>query len=224
MDYLWRDYSPQNRYELDFSMKHSSPPIEVSFRGRDCILINPLPRFANIFLSLLKRQDLWEHQKDKMQALANCLLHLLGQLDRISGMSSSMVVCDEIEQSLIDGHFGDAIKKAYIDLTFERQRIVLDFLRRQEQSKGRKLYFREAVKAIFPSAGIYFYNLDAVFLIYLPQEKNISDEECIELLISLFLDVTAKHQVYWEYPFGIIGRKETMRLNHTRLYGKGKDF
>ena len=223
MDYLWRNYSPQNRYELDFSMKHSSPPIEVSFRGRDCVLINPLPRFANVFLSLLKRKDLWENQKDKMQALANCLLHFLAQLDRISGISSSVVIGDEIEQSLIDGHFGYAIKKAYIDLTFERQRIVLDHLRRQEQSKCRKLYFREVVKAVFPSAGIYFYNPDAVFLIYLPQEKNTGDEECMELLVALFLDVTAKYQVYWEYPFGIIGRNETMRLNHTRLYDAEKD-
>ena len=224
MDYLWRNYCPQNRYELDFSMKHSSPPIEVSYRGRDCVLINPLPRFANIFLPLLKRQDLWENKKDKMQALANCFLHLLAQLDRISGISSSMVVCDEIEQSLIDGYFGDAIKKAYTNLTFKRQRIVLDYLRRHEQSKGRKLYFREVVKAVFPSAGIYFYNPDTVFLICFPQEKNTSDEECIELLTDLFLDVTAKYQVYWEYPFGIIGRKKTMVLNHMKLYGSRKDL
>ena len=125
---------------------------------------------------------------------------------------------------MIDGHFGETVKKAYINLTFERQWIVLNYLRKQEDSKGRKLYFREAVKAVFPRAGIHFYSPDAVFLIHLSQEKNSDDEECIKLLTALFLDVTAKYQVYWEYSFGIIGRKETMQLSHISLYGAGKDF
>ncbi|MCR5833908.1 MAG: hypothetical protein K6G55_04580 [Selenomonadaceae bacterium] len=224
MDYLWRNYNPITQYELDLSMKQSTPSDEISLRNGNHVVINPLPRFSGVFKALLKRQDLWASNRKKMKALTNCLLHILVHADRISGLSSASILDDELEINLLSGKYGERIKTIFNNMSRDRKQTVLDFLRKQEQSKGCRLYFREVVKGIFPQAGMYFYKPDAVFLIYLAQEENDVDKECMILLADLFLDVTAKWQIYWHYPFGIIGRRQTMHINGTRLYGAGKDL
>ena len=158
-----------------------------------------------------------------MHTLSHCLLHFLAQLDRCTGMSAELLVEDELHRQLVQGHFGEEIKSRYGRLSSERKRIVVGFLRRQEESEGCRLYFREAVKALFPAASVYFYKTDHLFLIHLPQTENDDDAGCMEVLCLLFLDVTARWQIYWKHPFGIIGRKPTMRMNYMRLYGAGKD-
>ena len=223
MDYLWRRYSPQTRYEIDPSMKISSPPLEISRRRGEVVVVNPLPRFAGPFRVLLQRRDLWERQEDDLQALCNCLLHFLAHLDRTSGLSRGLLAEDELDEELSLGCFGAESREIYERLKPEQKREIVRLLRKQESEQGRRLYFREAVKALFPQAALYFYHGDDIFLIYLPQAENGEDAGCMRLLVMLFLDATAKWQVYWEHPFGIIGRKRTMRLNNMRLYDAGKD-
>lgn len=224
MDYLWRNYNPNTKYELDFSMKNSAPPIEVSCRNPDAVVINPLPRFTGVFHHLLMRQDLWARQTRELQALSNCILHLVAYSDRVSGVSSALIVEDDIESRLLNGHYGKNIKNSFCSLSRDRKRSVLELLRKHENHQGRILYFREAMKSIFPRAGIYYYTPNKVFLLYLPQAENNIDKECVKLLAALFLDVTAKFQIYWYYPFGIIGKENTMHIGNMRLYGTRKDL
>lgn len=222
MDYLWRNYNSDTSYVLDAYVKESSPPLEISRRSGDTVVVNPLPRFANVFYQLLVRKDLWEAHEKEMRALSHCLLHFLAQLDRKTGLSAELLREDALDRQLVQGAFGEAIKDRYRRLTLEQKWRIVGFLRRQEQENGRRLYFREVVQSLFPRASIYFYKRDLVFLIYLPQPENDADTNCMELLRMLFLDVTARQQLYWAYPFGIIGRKQTMRLNHMRLYDAGE--
>jgi len=223
MDYLWQNYNTDTSYILDTSMRESSPPLEISRRSANTVVVNPLPRLADVLYPLLERQDLWESSNKEIRALSHCLLHFLAQLDRFTGMSAELLVEDELHRQLVQGHFGEEIKSRYGRLSSERKRIVVGFLRRQEESEGCRLYFREAVKALFPAASVYFYKTDRIFLIHLPQTENDADADCMELLRMIFLDVAARQQLYWEHPFGIIGRKPTMRMNYMRLYGARKE-
>lgn len=223
MDYLWQNYSTDTSYILDTSMRESSPPLEISRRSANTVVVNPLPRLADVLDPLLERTDLWKSSNKEIRALSHCLLHFLAQLDRCTGMSAELLVEDELHRQLVQGHFGEEIKSKYGRLSSERKRIVVGFLHRQEESEGCRLYFREAVKALFPAASVCFYKTDRIFLIHLPQTENDADADCMELLRMLFLDVTAQQQLYWEHPFGIIGRKPTMRMNYMRLYGARKE-
>lgn len=223
MDYLWQNYNTDTSYILDTSMRESSPPLEISRRSANTVVVNPLPRLADVLYPLLERQDLWESSNKEIRALSHCLLHFLAQLDRFTGMSAELLVEDELHRQLVQGHFGEEIKSRYGRLSSERKRIVVGFLRRQEESEGCRLYFREAVKALFPAASVYFYKTDRIFLIHLPQTENDADADCMELLRMLFLDVAARQQLYWEHPFGIIGQKPTMRMNYMRLYSARKE-
>ena len=219
MDYLWRGYTIRNKYELDSSLQHSAPPIEVSLRKDNTALINPIPRFFSIFHPLLNRQDLWNIEEKTVQELSNCLLHFLAQLDRICGISAALIEEDDLKRELLNGNLGESVKRGFSDISSERQKIVIEFLQRQDTENGRKLYFGDAVKAAFPKSIVYFYNLDEVFLVCLPTKENKEDKECMQLFENLFLDVTAKVQIYWEYPFGIIEQRQTMRMNHMKLCG-----
>lgn len=216
---------------------HSSPCLEVSLRREERTVINPRLRFAAIFLPLLRVLRLLLEQRGcepalgetrdlsirEFRELCSCLLHYLARLDRLSGMSVALLREEQLERELRQGCFGTCARELFDQLAPERRKLVVRYLRQQEEAKGRHLYFREAVKAIFPQAGLFFYDTDAIFLLYLPQRENQADGDCLKLLRVLFFEATARLQVYWEYPFGIIGRKPTMRLNGMRLYAKRKE-
>ena len=150
--------------------------------------------------------------------LSNCLLHCLARLDRLCGLAAALLGEDQLERELLQGYFGACAGELFSRLAPERKLLIVQYLRRQEMAGGCRLFFREAVKAVFPQAGIYFYQPDEIFLLYLPQRENDADRDCLKLLGILFQDTTAKRQEYWEYPFGIIERKQTMRIGRMRLY------
>ena len=211
MDYLWRNYKSKNFYELDLSLRYSSPSLEISFRRDNGAIVNPIPRFADIFRE-------WKNQESDVKALSNCLLHFLAQLDRLTGLSVAFIFEELLDQHLSCGYFGESAKKIYTDLKSEHKRSILKFLRQQESMNGRRLYFHEVLKEIYPQSKIYFYHVDNRFLIYLPQKENEYDQNCMELLKILFLDATDEYRIYWKYPFGIIEQKSTMQLDQTKVY------
>ena len=94
----------------------------------------------------------------------------------------------------------------------------------QNINEGRKLYFEEALPIIFPGAEFYYYEPDEKFLIFIPYKETEHNKLRLHYLCYYFFDITARLQPYWEYPFGIIGRKKTMVLNHMKLYGSRKDL
>ena len=109
-------------------------------------------------------------------------------------------------------------------LSHQEQIRLQKILSLQKINEGRKLYFEEALPIIFPSAECYYYEPDEKFLIFIPYKETERNKLRLHYLCYYFFEITAKLQTYWEYPFGIIGRKKTMVLNHTRLYGKGDEF
>lgn len=97
-------------------------------------------------------------------------------------------------------------------------------LNQQKLNGGRCLFFVEALTEIFPGADCYYYESEKSFILSLPYKKNERNEKRLEYLKYWFLDVTAKLQTYWEYPFGIIGLKKTMIINNMKIYGARKDL
>ena len=132
--------------------------MEISLRKDDIAIVNSLPRFTDIFDELLSPCDSWKNQESDVKALSNCLLHFLARLDRLSGMSVSALQEEKLDQDLLNGCFGESAKKIYENLNSERKQLILEFLRRQESTNGRRLYFREVLRAIYPKSSIYFYH------------------------------------------------------------------
>lgn len=93
----------------------------------------------------------------------------------------------------------------------------------QKRNEGRKVYFEDALSIIFPGADCYYYKPDEKFLIFVPYRETEYNKERLRYLCYYFFEITAKFETYWEYPFGIIGRAKTMRLNCMKIYGLGKD-
>lgn len=109
-------------------------------------------------------------------------------------------------------------------LSPQEQTQLGEILDLQRINEGRRLYFEEALPIIFPGAECYYYMPDEKFLLFIPYKETEHNKLRLHYLCYYFFDISAKLQPYWEYPFGIIGRKKTMVLNRTRLYGNGKDL
>ena len=217
MDYIWRHYGPKTQYRIDSSMKASFPLSEIVNVVEDEVFVNPAPRFSAIFRPLLNQKYLQKDNERELQETVNILFHFLAQIDRLCGLSATVLQEEQLDEELSQGFYGNTAQRLYSELNDEIKQKILSLLRYQEMDAGRRLYFREAVKAIFPQAQIYFYHKGRIFLINLPQRENDADRDCMKLISLLFLDVSAKWQIYWEYPFGIIGRKQTMRLNQMAM-------
>ena len=109
-------------------------------------------------------------------------------------------------------------------LSIQEQIRLQKLLNLQKINEGRKLYFEEALPIIFPGAECYYYMPDEQFLLFIPYKETEHHKLRLHYLCYYFFDITAKVQLYWEHPFGIIGRKNTMVLNHMRIHGSGKDL
>ena len=109
-------------------------------------------------------------------------------------------------------------------LTVSEQEKLQEILYKQRLSLGRTLYFENALAELFPGADCYYYKPKKEFLLYVPYLKNEYNEQRMRYLFYWFLDVTAKLKIYWQYPFGIMGKEKTMHIGNMRLYGTGKEF
>lgn len=108
-------------------------------------------------------------------------------------------------------------------LTANEQKKLLELLERQKLSSGRYLYFFEALTELFPGTNCYYYAPEKKFLLSLPYQQTTNNEARLQYLCYWFLDVTVKYQTYWEYPFGIIGKNDTMHIDQMRLYSEERD-
>ena len=79
MRYIWQNYSAENNFYVE--KNPLSPYLEVGNFDEKNIGVNPVVRFYEIF------SPLYEFNSEKnFNALENCLLHYLAQLDLKSGV------------------------------------------------------------------------------------------------------------------------------------------
>lgn len=229
MAYLWSDYDRNATYCI--SEKPASP-FEERLENIDedaVVRINPVCRFAGIFLPLLhyfetlnaENQELAKvHEAASTRSkIENILLHVLAQIDRTSGIHDFTLEEDRLEKSILAGMYGEPAQKAFASLARADQLAILHLLRRQEEEKGRVSYFVQALQALFPGANYYYYEFEERFLICIPQEKSPEGENRLLLLQDLFLDLSCREpEIFWNSHFGIIGRNDTMQLDKMVIF------
>ena len=225
--YIWKNYSPDTRYEV--AETPFSPYIEDFGEAAPVRQVNPLIRFSSIFNPLIQRgssysnsqsekAEISETAEEKRREIENILFHYLAQLDRKCGIHADSLLEYVIGEALERGDYGRRAAELYCGLNPKYQAVLQHYLLCQFLENGRKLYYREAVCACFNRARLYYYEEDKQFLLYLPQAENEADRDLIELIGWLFLEMSSKVRVFWQYPFGIIGRSKTMIISNMQLY------
>ena len=119
---------------------------------------------------------------------------------------------------LVEGYYGDKGSDGYKGLHDGEKKIIGHWLRRQEHACGRQLFYKEAVKQIYPTSRLYYNNEDGRHVVYIPEKCTDYNNKVMETLKSLFMDINCDVYLVWEYHFGIIGRDSTMIINQINIY------
>lgn len=218
MAWIWSGGTPalEKTFRVNWRDPFCPTALELDSETDDVRTINPLVRFADIFSLVAELET--ELSEEEARDLENVLLHLLAYLDRQSGIDRAAIAIDVRREDLLAGRYGARVQSLYEALTDDEQAAVARLLLRQEDNAAGRLYYDEAVAALFPDVLPYYETQDDVILLYLPRRENAADQGRLELLERLFLDRTAVVRVFWGVPFGILGEAWMTQLDHFQLY------
>lgn len=215
MSKLWQDFQTKKQYIID--KNPISPYIEVWDSRPEVVKVNPLVRFAAIFLPLCQKESgLSEAEENE---IANKLWHYLARLDRLQGLGTSAFPLLVIQADVEKGKYGTDLAAWYQTLTARQQLPILQGLyqRQHEELPGNDGY-RLFLQKFFPGTKVYLYEAEHKVLVYLPYKKTADRVKTAAMVQQLFLDWTFAVRLFWQYPFGLIGRAETMRIGATVVY------
>lgn len=231
MSYIWKNYDKNGKFVID--KYYFSPFLEVGLpyklKDVDYIGANPIIRFYNIFEPWLSEKDWLIDERylseNDAEALENAALHFLALLDRKCGVHTYSCVEFALHKSLLSGKYGKDVAKIYNHIcSSDNQtsdmvcKVIVKWLRKHDEAKGRLLFFKDAVNEIFPDSLFYYNNQDQRYITYIPKVKNEFDETVVELLELLFMEATANTYVIWNKHFGIIDNKQTMVIGNMSIY------
>lgn len=214
MSWLWEIYNPATFYVVDPAPLSPFEEVDKAAHQGTC-KINPLLRFADIFQPFYRENA---NMEENLRAIIeNFLLHILARRDRLASMRYWVLQDEAYIRQLDEGLYGPEIKKRFQALSHAEKTAIAHLLRKQDN--GSRLYFKEAMKAIFPGSRLYYYSNESRFVIWLPRQENQADHEKIALIEDLFLELDAhRPRYFWHGHFGIIDVPETMRIDQLVIY------
>lgn len=184
--------------------------------------INPLARFSPIFEYLLHPDiiDLiFEEQRQFLLYYFDLITHILSEVDLCHGMTRREFYIRQIRRELLDGTFGETAREGVKQLKRDKQVAVADELLCVMEVGSSLRSFCHIMKQIFPDCIIYQgqEHPQRVY-VYIEQRRDESSEKIWRMIRETFLAFDFEVRIFWEYHFGIIDIKETMRLNEIAIF------
>lgn len=204
--------------------KQLSPYVELNeedinfFDSNKEIEINPYIRFNSIFQDLLLPTLEIDYERYR-KIIFNIVVHILGYLDLQDGLNKRVIINRILIREIEMGYLGEKTRKNFkIFSRVEKLKIADSIYDMYRYSNSLKV-FEDAVKKIFYDSIIYNNKFsDNRVVIYIYAEKTKENKLKIEFLKTIFLPIGLKIKVYWKYHFGVIGVKETMKIEELAIY------
>lgn len=206
----------QKQYLVEWKQPTCPSSLEVDGETETVRRINPIVRFSKIFRKIAPLYH--TIPSEERQAIEDVLLHILAELDRKSGICRMDFAIDARERALQEGRYGIRVQHLFAMLPPEDRYTIARLLVRQEEDTSGRLFYDDALAALFPDVRSFYETDDDVIVLHFPRPKRKEDRARLDLIAALFLDRTAVVREYWERPFGILGEPRTTRLDHFQMY------
>lgn len=168
-------------------------------------------RFSEEFKEYIKYKVFQKEQnsKENFEKVENTLLKMLGNLDLIRGTNRKgyikRIILEEISKILNIDVFNEEEKNIIALYYYKMKKIGSDIE-----------IFKEVLEKIFN--GVEFFCIKEKILLYVKEEKNITNKEKMKILIEIFLDINYPIRVFWNNYFGKIGNNKMMILDKIEIY------
>lgn len=202
-------YSPHQELSLPFLN-------QAAVEGGMEIEVNPYWRFYEIFKNLFS-PDMQEFSALR-QSLTNLLLHSLAQNDQLSGMTRNEYMKELLHQDFQYRVYGEMNRKAAALFTREEWEIILSGILRQFETGSSLDLFAEMMNSLINNNIIYRSNdRPHKIMIFIGQKQKRDLEDKINFLIRMFLEISFRAELFYEYHFGILGVDDTMITGEIAL-------
>lgn len=209
-----RNFSPY--YEQSFSC--------INQRHVDAaeIEINPLYRFAPIFEYLLHpdvKDLVFENQRQFILFYFDLTTHILSEIDLCHGMTRREFYIRKIRQEMLSGIFGETVKAGMEQLKRERQISVADEFLKVIETGSSVHSFCHIMKQIFEGCIVYQSRAHPQKLyVYIGRERDEQLQKQWQMLRETFLPLDIEVKEFWAEHFGILGIKETMKIDGIAIF------
>lgn len=186
---------------------------EINFSGVDYETeINAYYRdsYTSIFKHLY---DPELHDGEELRAqFFDILVHLLFETDRYQGMSRREYYIRFLIRELKAGIYGNMAAKQMESFSLLEQIIVANGLLSLFRTGENMVVLRRVVRQIFTDSIIYANTREANDLFFfLRTQKTVKKQDKIDLIVTLFMPLRFRHEVYWEKIFGVQSLSAYMR-------------
>lgn len=168
-------------------------------------------RFSEEFKEYIKYKVFQKEQnsKENFEKVENTLLKMLGNLDLIRGTNRKgyikKIILEEISKILNIDVFNEEEKNIIALYYYKMKKIGSDIE-----------IFKDVLEKIFN--GVEFFCIKEKILLYVKEEKNITNKEKMKIIIDIFLDINYPIRVFWNNYFGKIGNNRMMIIDKIEIY------
>ncbi len=228
MNYVWELIIRAKHQQVDISeltfmlSKNFSPYLELSneFLNKKLveqeIEVNPYYRFFAIFKQLFSANY---YKYDELRnVFFDLLLHFLAQIDIYQGMDKVEFYKKFIRKDIKNNALGDVVKDCFEYFSLAEINILLENIYKFYNLGNHIFFLEDTVKKIFGRAILYLKQYNNEVIIYINQYQTSRNKAKLEIIKEIFLALEFKMKVYWKDHFGIIGVKETMKINKIAIY------
>lgn len=220
MKYIWEAFLEDKDRDIFLSQADViSPYYEIppkQDRWDNHIEYNAMIRYGAIFGPLLDLDQSQSTGLDKV--LFDVISHFLIQLDLKKGYSYREYGVRMLDQNMMQGMYGDSIKKQYGKLSIKKRYQVMHYLELAQHTGASMILFSKVVISLLETGVIYRDRTkQESYLLYLGKKQNEADLNLIQLLQDLFLPFGYSLRVMWDKHFGVWGNDNTLRYNRIEL-------
>ena len=203
-------------------MELSLPCLNQMWLGGDgqsediSIEVNTYYRFYEIFHGMFPPDSI--DFSSMRESLTNLSLHMLAQNDVRKGMTREDYYKRLLAKEIIKGDFGITAKSVFLSMDRKEQEKLLSGWLNSYRIGSTLPVFLDMIYGLVADSIVYHNNAEPnEILIYTGLRKERGLEQRIQFLTDTFLDIRYHVEVFYEYHFGIIGVKETMRIDEIAL-------
>jgi len=208
---FWPDFDSSPYRETAFSDMNLKEVLDAR------VGLNPLYRFAHIFGPLFDKDE--QRYEELREMLFDVFIHYQSQLDLRSGLTKQEYYIRAMLKDFLAGTHGvRAAEVMRLCSSAELKQILYGVLTLYRAGSSMEL-FRQVVRGIYPRAIVYRNNgVYREILIYLPQQKNETDQKKLDFLTDMFLDLNYTVYTFWGHHFGIVDVDETLEFDKMIVF------
>ena len=180
--------------------------------------VNPFLRFNRILSGIID-VNIKKDYEEIRKTVFNVMLHILSQIDLYEGMSKRVIINRKIVKEFEEGKYGKEIQKLINYFTETENISVANSVYDLYKCSNSMYIFEEAIKSVFKDSIVYNNKIsEDKLIIFINDKGNERNKNKFRLLRKLFLPMGLKTRVYWENHFGVIGVRETLKINNTSVF------